>query len=139
MHVMLTFLFKLSNKVILCSGNFVRAAADPRQWPEVYLRLHPGHQGPVRLRPRLRAGGRAEAVVLRQRRLELAGARDRRVHPGESVQHHAGHHELATQFKENVSYKYLSLCSGRYHCRNSPGCDRSHRLCRHLCHPEIHK
>ena len=76
---MLTFLFKLSNKVILCSGNFVRAAADPRQWPEVYLRLHPGHQGPVRLRPRLRAGGGEEEVVLPVRGLELAGEGERPV------------------------------------------------------------
>ena len=76
--------------IVSCSGNFLRTAADTREWAKVDVRLHPGHQGPVRLRPGLRAGGREEAVVLRQRRLELARARHRGVHPGGAVQHHAG-------------------------------------------------
>lgn len=76
--------------IVSCSGNFLRTAADTRERAKVDVRLHPGHQGPVRLRPGLRAGGREEEVVLRQRRLELARARHRRVHPGGAVQHHAG-------------------------------------------------
>ena len=99
-----------------CSGNFLWSATNTRERAKVDVRLHPGHQGPVRLRPGLRAGRRAEAVVLRQRRLELARAGHRRVHPRGPVQHHAGQANHPTN-----TVSAIQICISKPKCNGMSG------------------